>query len=169
MATPNPVTLLTPAQYADVRAAIQVDLTADDLPDSIIGQDQFAGAAERDVLRIAQQAPSNVPMPPGRGTPEFQMLVTASVQFCAARLMHSIPSMRMEMFADSRFMQQPMDWDKRAMQLVQRGMGSIAGSLNLSLADLLFPSAMALANGGRGDTHPLGWNWVGGPVFMGPY
>lgn len=43
--------ILDPADYDAVRAALDVDLTADGLPDATIEQDVFLGRAEREIER----------------------------------------------------------------------------------------------------------------------
>lgn len=75
--------ILPEANYNDVRAAIDVTLTANDLPDSTIGADVYRGAAEDDVLNRVSDAASKT------GN-DLKRVQRAAVMFCAARLIPAV-------------------------------------------------------------------------------
>lgn len=158
-----PVALLTPAVYGDVRAALSLDFDDQDIPDQMIEQDQFAGAAERDVYALSALAT------PGSGTVEFTLLVTAAVQFCAARLAGSVPPLTSEQFSTYRYTRSPFDAEKKAVQLVSRGLQAIAIAIGVDVLTLTQAPSMELAFGGRGDTSPPKWTSAIAPSFMGPF
>src|SRR5947209_9760989 len=143
--------LITPAVYDEIRAAIQIDLTAEDIPDEIIDQDQFSGAAERYVWMLVGQMTS---IPPLRGTTAWPALVTAAVLFCAARLVTSLPQLTAENFAGYSYSRKPIDLEAKAVQLAQRGMSSLTLAIGNDLIGTLRPGDMWLAPGGRGV---VGW------------
>ena len=75
--------ILPVSNYPDVRAAIDVTLTTNDLPDPIIGSDVYKGAAEDDVLKRVSDAASKT------GN-DLKRVQRAAVLFCAARLIPSV-------------------------------------------------------------------------------
>ena len=76
--------ILTSADYPSVRALIQVGLSAESLPDSVIALDVYQGAAEREVKRLDPDWAT-------RAGDELLALKSAAAHFAAAAL---IPAVR---------------------------------------------------------------------------
>lgn len=85
------MSLVSPIEYPSVRAAIDVGLDADALPDAVIRLDMYGGAAERDVLARDPLALTYEP-----STDAFWNVRQAAIYYCAARLVPAIPNITSE-------------------------------------------------------------------------
>ena len=104
---------------------------------------------------------------PVRGTDAWSALVTAAVQFCAARLVTSLPQLRGENFAGYSYTRDPIDLNAKAVQLSQRGLASLSLAVGDDVTATLRPGDMWLAPGGRGR---LGWSTqAAGSSYLGPW
>ncbi len=107
------MTLLVPADYPAIRAALDVTLTEATLPDSIIELDLYLGAAEREVRASDPDAET-------RTGEARERVRAAAMLLCAANLAPAIPRIAAEQLADYRYQQQPVDWMKLAAELRER-------------------------------------------------
>jgi siderophore synthetase component len=107
------VTLLTPSDYAAVRAALDISLTEAVLPDSVIELDVYLGAAEREVRAAVPDAESQV-------GENLERCRAAAILICAANLAPAIPRLQSERLADYTYQAQSVDWAKLAAALKER-------------------------------------------------
>lgn len=75
--------LLTSEHYGQIRAALDVELTEQDLPDDVIGMSIYLEAANADVLNRDPDAET-------RTGDDRARVVRAAIYFCAARLAPAI-------------------------------------------------------------------------------
>lgn len=138
-----PVALAAP-RYPDVRSALSVKVTVSQLPDAVIGSDLYAGAAVRW----------------GRGMmPTYDALTdddkatvdSAVVLYCASLIAPAMPDIVGQDWANLAVRMQPMDWRKRAVELLGRAQMEIAGIVEAAEATADdMPSLFVRASGGRG-------------------
>lgn len=150
--------ILTTADYDEVRAALSLDIDANDLPDSVIGRDVYQGAAEREVLVLAPNAMNYAP-----GSPEWDHVRVAAIFFTAARLALRLTRVSSERIASWSASYLTMDPEQLAASLRAQAMaelGAIAGVLQ-DLTTTIAPRTMTLASGGRGDVRPR-CSWLTG-------
>lgn len=76
--------LLDPSNFDAIRAALDIDLTEDDVPDAVLSLDIYQGAGEREVLR-------RVPEAAGLAGEQGKAAQTAAVLFTAALLAEGLP------------------------------------------------------------------------------
>lgn len=135
--------LLTTADYPAIRAALDVSLTARDLPDSVIGLAIYVGAAEAEVLVRDPVAASRIGA-------EKQHLVNAAVFLTAAYLAPALPALTKERFAEYSY-EQEVDWLARAADLRRRFEAELAAVLAPNdAATYSRPTMFTTAAGTRG-------------------
>ena len=156
--------LLGPANYETVRKAIEVTLSADDLPDQVIAQDQYAGEAERQVLALAANLAPGITV--ARGTDGWRQLETAAALLCASLIVGAIPQLNSESFADYSYARVPLDPLATANKLLTRALALVADVVEVDIILSARPPAMILALGGRGNTTP---RRVPPSSLLGPY
>ncbi|MGH2352480.1 MAG: hypothetical protein ACRDJN_12800 [Chloroflexota bacterium] len=105
--------LLTSADYPAVRSAIDVDLTAEQVPDTILAQPVYHAAAEAAVLRRVPEAEALT------GT-QLQQASRAAILFCAALLAPAVPALSQESFADVSYRLAAVDMSRQAARLLAR-------------------------------------------------
>jgi hypothetical protein len=136
--------LVTTAQYPAVRAAIDVTLTTDEVPDGVIGLTIFAGKAERDAIARATNGVAIVASTSGD---DFDRLRDVAILLCAALLVPALPQLTSESVgqADYSYRVQGVDPLKRAAQLRAEATALLA-TLNGTYG---IPTQFTLATGGR--------------------
>lgn len=135
--------LLTTADYPAIRAALDVSLTARDLPDSVIGLAIYVGAAEAEVL-------VRDPLAASRTGAEQQHLVNAAVFLTAALLAPALPDLTSEHFAEYSY-NRNVDWLARAADLRRRFEAELAAVLAPDdAATYNRPTMFTAASGTRG-------------------
>lgn len=137
------MTLLTAAEYPSVRAAIDVSLDSDLLPDTIIALDIYAGSAERDVLAIDPGAASLTGSDGAHAT-------AAAVYFCAGRLCVALPQIVREGYADHSYQRREVDPERRAAELRGLAAAELEAYLDLNGTTGDRPTMFATACGRRG-------------------
>jgi|GEM_PF-5253374 len=110
--------LISSVNYPDIRAAIDIGLTDDILPDAVIALDVYVGAAERDVV-------SRDPFAETRTGAARVRVQAATVLFTAALLAPAIPQFTSEKLADYSYNRQTFDWHKLAAELRSRAVAEI--------------------------------------------
>lgn len=132
--------LLSSANFDEVRAAIDVSLDSDMLPDDVISLGIFQLAAEHEVLRREPTAASTDPH-----------AVRAAILLTAARLAPRIPQYVVTAFDDIRLQRAPADWSRLAAELRQQAeveLAAIDGAVSTTSTRPTF-FAVASANRGR--------------------
>lgn len=132
--------ILTNDLYDSVRAALDTKLTEEDLPNSIVAMDIYAGAAELDVLARDPQAES-------RTDDDLKRVKNAAVYFCAARLAPAIPHLVETGDENNTWRWQQRDWQARAQELRQLADESVNEVLT---TDVVRPKVFSVASGRRG-------------------
>lgn len=141
---------LSTVNFADeVRAALDVSLTADRLPDASIQMRIYAGAALSEALR---SYPDAVTALDHCDVPESGTVRSAVVLLTAALIAPAVPQIAQSRNEEGLSIQMAkVDWDKRAEELKAR-----AGALLAGLAEdnggttNALPSMFGLARGRRG-------------------
>lgn len=104
--------ILTAADYPAIRAALDVELDAEALPDDMINMSIYRAAADQDVIDLDPLAESRTD-----GT-EVARVKRAAIYFCAARLAPVVPRIqRMTMGGDTSFERSVFDPQQRAGEL----------------------------------------------------
>jgi hypothetical protein len=128
---------------AQVRKLLDLGLEQDALPDEVIQQSIYAGAAEAELM---ERDPNAITYPEGSIAKE--RAVRAAILLTAARLAPSLPGVVTERLGDWQFTQTPPDLTAIAASL--RGMAAQQISLNVNgRANVPLPSFW-LASGARG-------------------
>jgi len=137
--------ILSDTDYPAIRAALDVGLNAQQLPDAIIEQDIFLGAAEAELVRRVADAA-------GKTGDDLNRVKRAAVWLTAALLAHSvvrITSMSVQT-RDLSYSRQTFDPDEKAAELRSRAEAEIAMLLTPTDATPARPTMFTLAGGGRG-------------------
>lgn len=137
--------ILTAAEFPAIRAALDVGLNAQTLPDETIGQEIFLGAAEAELLK-------RVPTAAAMTGSDLKRVKRALVWLTAAYLAHSvvrITSLSVQT-RDISYSRQTFDPDKKAAELRSRAETEIGLLVEPSAATPARPTMFALARGGRG-------------------
>jgi len=137
--------LLTAAAYPAIRASLDTELTAADLPDAIIQMDIYSGAAEADVL-------TRDPLAAGRVGADGARVLRAAIFFAAAALAPVVALRTTEQLPDYSYQRTVVRWDERARLLRARGTAELDAILAPpgGADDYERPVMMRLARGGRG-------------------
>lgn len=135
--------LLTSFDFPSIRAAIDVSLDAETLPDTIIDLDLYAGAAMRDVL-------ARDPLAESRSGAELLRAKSAAVLFAAARLIGSLPQVFKETRADHSYERDKIDSSARAAELRALAEAELASYLDPGDLTSTRPPFFRLAHGYRG-------------------
>mgnify|MGYP003600082673 CR=1 FL=1 len=139
------MTILTSTDYPAIRAALDVQLNAQTLPDATIGQDIFLGAAEAELLK-------RVPMAASLTGTDLARVKRALVWLTAAYLAHSvvrITSLSVQT-RDLSYSRQTFDPDEKASELRSRAEAEIGMLLTPSESAPGRPTMFTLAVGTRG-------------------
>lgn len=139
------MSIISSSDFDSIRKAIDLDLTASDLPNEVIGLDVFHGAAEREVIARHPNAASET-------GDDLKRVQSAVIYLTAARIAPTVvrkTSISIQT-RDSSYSRPAFDGQKRAKEL--RGLAEI------ELQEVIAPSAtapsrptmFALANGTRG-------------------
>ncbi len=137
--------ILSAADYPAIRAALDVSLNAQLLPDATIGQDIFVGAAEAELLRRVPDAAS-------RTGDDLKRVKRALVWLTAALLAPSvvrITSLSVQT-RDLSYSRQTFDPDEKAAELRSRAESEIAMLLTPGEATPSLPTVFTVAAGYRG-------------------
>lgn len=135
--------LLNSGDYPAIRAALDVSLSATDLPDATIALDLYSGAAERWVLARDSNAASRT------GTDALRVK-EAAVCACAALLLPALPIIRRETHGDDTYERAVVEPEKAAAALWGRASAAIDAYLEPEDTDGQRPTFFALASGRRG-------------------
>jgi pyrrolidone-carboxylate peptidase len=116
--------LLTAADFPEIRAAIDIDLDAEDVPDAIIALDLYQGAGERAVLVL-------VPEADGLAGDELARARTAAILFTAALVTQGLPRITQERIGNYSYSRA---WDTaglaaKAAELRSRAHAALTGLL----------------------------------------
>jgi hypothetical protein len=144
------VSILTPADYPEVRAALSPDLGPDELPDDIIHRDVYQGAAEAEVLAIDPDALVHTD-PADRAHVRL-----ATIYLTAARLALRLTQIASERFAQYAVTLVPKDLNALYSFLRSQALEELGAISTIpdTLPESVLPPAMVLAAGGRGDVRP---------------
>jgi hypothetical protein len=86
---------LSAAEYPAIRAAIDISLDAESLPDAVIGSSVYQDAAERWVLVANPDAATYAP-----GTSQYDLSRVAAINACAAMIAPAVPTLTRESYGD---------------------------------------------------------------------
>ncbi|MCO5181105.1 MAG: hypothetical protein M9896_13780 [Candidatus Promineofilum sp.] len=139
------MTILTSGDYPAIRAALDVGLNAQQLPDATIAQDIFLGAAEAELLR-------RIPMAASLTGDDLARVKRALVWLTAAFLAHSvirITSMSIQT-RDLSYSRQTFDPDEKAAELRARAEAEFGMLLTPTEVAPSRPTMFTLAAGHRG-------------------
>lgn len=137
--------ILSPADYPAIRAALDVSLNAQQLPDATIEQDIFVGAAEAELLKRVPDAAS-------RTGDDLKRVKRALVWLTAALLAPSvvrITSLSVQT-RDLSYSRQTFDPDEKAAELRSRAESEIAMLLTPNEATPSRPTMFTVVAGYRG-------------------
>lgn len=137
--------ILTAADYDAVRAAIDVGLTAAQVPDAVIGMPIYHGWADAQVLAAVPTAAT------ATGT-AAEWATRAAILFCAARLVRAIPNTVQESFADVTYRRDVPKAEERAAALLAEAESALATLAELEgvTPTVARPIFFTLATGRRG-------------------
>lgn len=114
--------LITIADYATVRAAIDVSLDAAALPDAVISLDLYAGAAQRAVRARDPQAES-------RTGDDLARVKLAAALWCAGLLAPALPAISRETHGNDSYQRLTRDPALLGAELISRAEAEIAAVL----------------------------------------
>ncbi len=134
---------LTSVHYPAIRAAIDVTLTAELVPDAVIALDVYVGAATRAVQ-------ARDPLWATRTGDDAIRLTTAAILLTAAALAPAVPQIVSERWGDQTYQRQPADMHALAAALRARADAALATVLAPSDAASDRPTMFTLASGRRG-------------------
>ena len=139
------MTILTALDYPAIRAALDVGLNAQQLPDATIAQGIFLGAAEDELLR-------KVPGAAAYAGDDLARVKRALVWLTAAYLAHSVVRLTSISIQtrDLSYSRQTFDPDAKAAELRARAGVEIAALVTPSATVPARPTMFTLAGGGRG-------------------
>ena len=136
--------LLYEADYPAVRAALDVQLTSRELPDSVIGLPLYVGAAEAEIL-------VRDPLAATRTGAAWQHIVNATVLLTAALLAPALPAITSERFSEYSY-DRDVDWLALAAALRRRAETELAFVLTPTAPTVASrPTIFAVATGTRGQ------------------
>ena len=132
---------LTAAEYPSIRAALDVGLDDEALPDSIIELPIYSGAAELEILR-------RVPDLYTKSGVDKRKCINAMILLTAAYLAPAMPQITSETLGDVSRSYQSIDWLKFAAELRGRADGTIVELTTGARAAI--PTLFSVASGRRG-------------------
>jgi hypothetical protein len=136
--------ILTSAEYVEVRAAIGTDVSPRDLSNAVIKLDLYQGAAERWARSIDATADS-------RQGDELRTLKTAIVLKTASLILPAFPHLVSEDFGEGESVRrQPVNIEERATKLAQRAQDTIGQLVAQESKPLNLPTMFTAAKGRRG-------------------
>jgi hypothetical protein len=135
--------LLSSSDWPAVRAALDVTLDSNSLPDATIALDIFSGKAMREVEARVTDATTL--------TGDDETAVTnAAVFLTASFLAPSLPALTAGRGQFLNWQRKGMDWEQRARDLRAQAEDEIAGLLEPASTDAHRPTMFAVAKGRRG-------------------
>ena len=135
--------LLSSADWPAVRAALDITLDANALPDATIALDIYSGRAMREVEARVDGATALT------GNDELQ--VTAAARFLtAAELAPAMPALARGKAQEWEEQRERMDWSKRSAELRAMAEAEIAELLEPTATVTFRPTMFARAQGRRG-------------------
>ena len=138
------MSLLDAADFPAIRAALDVSLKAQTLPDATIALPIYQGAAEAEVL-------ARDPLAESRAGAALQRVVNAAIFLTAAYLAPAMPALTAETIGKYSY-ERKTDWAARAADLRQRADVELAAVLTPDVArSPRPPSLFAVARGRRGQ------------------
>lgn len=135
--------LLTSSDYPAIRAAIDISLDPEVLPDSIIDHPIYAPWADAEVCR-------RDPAWAGRDAAGQQKLVNAAIFLTAAVLAPAIPQVIQEQTTEHSYSRRSVDWSRLADELRARAEQEIAAVVETSAA-IDRPTMFSVGTGRRGQ------------------
>lgn len=107
-----PAVEIISGDYPSIRAAIDISLDADSLPDAVIGLDIYATAAEQWIAAETTETGTEAHL--------------AAVLYCAYLIAPQVPALMRERMAGGEYWQQPFDYVDLAGRLLQRAYQQLA-------------------------------------------
>ena len=104
--------LIEETDYPSIRALIDISLGEAQLPGSVIGLDDFKGAAEREVQAQTSAEDAHAKL--------------AARLICAALLVRSVPKLQSEHIAGGSYQREATDWEAHIQNLYDRAGREIA-------------------------------------------
>lgn len=146
-----PTTILTSADWNEVRQQIDTSLDADDVPDATISMDTYQGRAEDWVIGRDANALNYLT---GGSTPDAtkaKRVRRAAIYYLAALLCAVVPAIKRDRFGQNDdFERVPFDASKRAADLFGMADGEMDAYLVSQPQAVQLPTVFALAPGRRG-------------------
>lgn len=137
------MTILKTTHYATIRAALDVSLDSDMLPDDTISMSIYAGAAEAEVIARDPDAAT-------RTGDELTHIQNAIILITAALLAPAVPHIMEARQDQQSYKRNQIDWAVRAAELRRQADVEIAAVLEPSEATPGRPTMFATAAGTRG-------------------
>ena len=135
--------LLSSADWPAVRAALDITLDANALPDATIALDIYSGRAMREVEARIEGATAL--------TGDDELKVTAAaVLLTAAKIAPAMPALTRGKAQYLEYQREGMDWSKRSAELRAMAESEIAELLEPTATVTFRPTMMARAQGRRG-------------------
>jgi len=136
-------TIVLPEHYDQIRAAIDVSLTSDDLGDDVIRQSIYLGAADAEIKR-------RDPAWATRTDAELALLRTAAIYLTAARIAPAVPQLKSERYPEGYGYDRAIDYTKRAAELRALAEVELGAVLAPSDPAAMRPTLFAVASAERG-------------------
>jgi hypothetical protein len=135
--------MLTAADYSAIRAALDPEMTAEDLPDAIIEEPIYAAAAELELL-------ARVPTASTLTGAALTHIRNAVILLTAARIAPAMISITQQTLGAYGYSASPIDWFKRAAELRARAEQEIGLALGESAPGVRPFTLFGVAQGRRG-------------------
>lgn len=137
--------IVTPEHFAQIRSAIDVSLTSDDLTDDTIAASIYLAAADVEIKR-------RDPLWSTRSGDELAALTLAAVYLTAALIAPAVPQIKSERYPEGYSYDRTIDYRQRAEDLraaAEQQLGAVLAPSDP--ASLAMPSFFAVASGTRGQ------------------
>ena len=137
--------ILSVADFDSIRKIIDLDLAANDLPDTVINQDVFLGSAEREVIARYPDAESET-------GDDLLRIKAAAIYLTAARIAPTVvrkTSINIQT-RDSSYSKPAFDGQKRAQELRSLADTELNEVIQPSATAPTRPTMFAVASGTRG-------------------
>lgn len=142
--------IITITDYPLVRAAISITLTAEALPDAVIGLSTFQGQAEAEVISRDPLAMNYAPAGSDPDPVKWAHIITATIYLTAAYLIPSMPPpVTRERIGDKYEFQRPV-WDSLARAADLRALAGSELGAYLTPDYIPIPTVFKAVHGYRG-------------------
>lgn len=111
------MTVLSSDNYPSIRAALDITMTADMLPDATIALDLYKGRADREIVtRIPTAETLVTPDGDEEVSSDGQRVLLAAILLCASYIAPAIPAITAQTFGAAIY-ERSVDWNQRSADL----------------------------------------------------